>query len=470
MAQRSEASLLMTEGSIARKLVRFALPVFWGNLFQQLYNVVDSLVVGNLLGSEALAAVGSSGSLIFLLVGLFYGTFSGAGVVVSRFFGARDNENVSKAVHTTVTIGLLCGVAVTILGSLLAPQILVWMGTPENVLPNSLAYVRVYFGGVLTVVMYNTVSGIMQAVGDSRHPLYYLLTSSIVNVVLDILFVGPLHMGIAGAAWATVIAQATSAMLGLYRLTKVQASYRLELRKLRIHLETPAKMEKQVDAFQFSGALQEIWKLIGECNKYIDVTQPWVLGREEVHRMMMLFDSHCHVDEPKFDEDRDEVLARMAANGVTRYAVVGSDMVGEIGLDYFYDLSPRDVQKNVCTAQLNLAYELGAPVAFHIRDAHGSWESAKEYLNLGYYISFAGPVTFKKAPHLQQVAVNVPQDRLLIETDSPYLAPEPMRGRRNEPTNVRYVAEKIAALRGESVEEVAAYTYANACQVYRLEK
>lgn len=258
--------------------------------------------------------------------------------------------------------------------------------------------------------------------------------------------------------------------------------------------------------------------------------------------MMMLFDSHCHVDEPKFDEDRDEVLARMAANGVTRYAVVGSDMetsahcvafaaahpgavavvgihpheakgykpenlqtladwytsgqavaIGEIGLDYFYDLSPRDVQKNVCAAQLNLAYELGAPVVFHIRDAHGdmldllrahkgrlpggivhcysgSWESAKEYLNLGYYISFAGPVTFKKAPHLQQVAVNLPQDRLLIETDSPYLAPEPMRGRRNEPTNVRYVAEKIAALRGESVEEVAAYTYANACQVYRLEK
>ena len=228
MAQRSEASLLMTEGSIARKLVGLALPVFWGNLFQQLYNVVELAGGGqSARRRSALAAVGSSGSLIFLLVGLFYGTFSGAGVVVSRFFGARDSENVSKAVHTTVTFGLLCGVAVTILGSLLAPQILVWMGTPENVLPNSLAYVRVYFGGVLTVVMYNTVSGIMQAVGDSRHPLYYLLTSSIVNVVLDILFVGPLHMGIAGAAWATVIAQATSAMLGLYRLTKVQASYGL---------------------------------------------------------------------------------------------------------------------------------------------------------------------------------------------------------------------------------------------------
>ena len=256
--------------------------------------------------------------------------------------------------------------------------------------------------------------------------------------------------------------------------------------------------------------------------------------------MMMLFDSHCHVDEPKFDEDRDEVLARMAANGVTRYAVVGSDMetsahcvafaaahpgavavvgihpheakgykpenlqaladwytseqavaIGETGLDYFYDLSPRDVQKNVCAAQLNLAYELGAPVVFHIRDAHGdmldllrahkgrlpggivhcysgSWESAKEYLNLGYYISFAGPVTFKKAPHLQQVAVNVPQDRLLIETDSPYLTPVPLRGQRNEPAYVRYVLEKQAEVHGVSAEELAQITTQNAMRLYRI--
>ena len=227
--------MLMTEGSIARKLVKFALPAFWGNLFQQLYNIVDSLVVGNLLGSEALAAVGSSGSLIFLIVGFFYGAFSGAGVVVSRFFGAKDDENVSRAVHTTVALGVISGIAVSIVGVLLAPQILLWMGTPEDVLPNSLTYLRIYFGGVITTILYNTVSGIMQAVGDSKHPLYYLIVSSAINVVLDILFVGPLHMGIAGAAWATVIAQAISAALGLLRLTRVQGSYRVELKRVRIH-------------------------------------------------------------------------------------------------------------------------------------------------------------------------------------------------------------------------------------------
>ena len=258
--------------------------------------------------------------------------------------------------------------------------------------------------------------------------------------------------------------------------------------------------------------------------------------------MMELFDSHCHVDEPKFDADRDEALARMLERGVTRYAVIGSDMessrhaadfaachggcyaavgihpheaktmkdgdldllaawlkedkvvaLGEIGLDYYYDLSPREVQLAVCEQQMELAWQLNVPVAYHVRDAHqdmidlmkrhkgkltggiihcfsGSWEIAKEYLKMGYYISFAGPVTFKKAPKLQEAAINVPRDRLLIETDSPYLAPEPVRGRRNEPGNVRYVAEKIAALRGETLEELAAYTTQNAMDVYRIKE
>lgn len=256
--------------------------------------------------------------------------------------------------------------------------------------------------------------------------------------------------------------------------------------------------------------------------------------------MAELFDSHCHVDEEKFDEDREEVLKRMAENGVTRYAVVGSDLatsagcvrfaaehpgatavvgvhpheakgwtddtagqladwyksgqaaaIGEIGLDYYYDLSPRETQIEVCRKQMELAYELNAPVAFHIRDAHqdmldlmksmkkhltpgiihcfsGSAEIAKEYLKLGYYISFAGPVTFKKAPKLQEAAILIPDDRLLIETDSPYLAPEPVRGRRNEPTNVRYVAMKLAEIRGTDFETVARQTYENAMRVYGL--
>lgn len=258
--------------------------------------------------------------------------------------------------------------------------------------------------------------------------------------------------------------------------------------------------------------------------------------------MMELFDSHCHVDEPKFDTDREDTLARMLDRGVTRYAVIGSDMassrhaadfaachpgcyaavgihpheaktmkdgdldllaqwlkedkvvaLGEIGLDYYYDLSPREVQMAVCEQQMELAWQLNVPVAYHVRDAHqdmidlmkrhkgkltggiihcfsGSWEIAKEYLKMGYYISFAGPVTFKKAPKLQEAAINVPRERLLIETDSPYLAPEPVRGRRNEPGNVYYVAEKIAALRGETIEEVAAYTTRNAMDVYRIKE
>ena len=256
--------------------------------------------------------------------------------------------------------------------------------------------------------------------------------------------------------------------------------------------------------------------------------------------MMEWFDSHCHVDEEAFDGDREETLARMAEHGITRCAVIGSDMetsrrairfaedhpgtvaaggihpheakgfrkedlaaiadwyrrgkihaIGEIGLDYYYDHSPRDVQREVCIRQMELAGELNAPVAYHIRDAHaemleimkgmknilsggiihcfsGSAEIAREYLKLGYYISFAGPLTFRKAPKLQEACRIVPRDRLLIETDSPYMAPEPVRGRRNEPANVRYVGLKLAELRGEDPEEVAAYTTANAMKVYNL--
>ena len=228
----------MTEGSVWRHIVRFALPVFWGNLFQQLYNVVDSLVVGNFLGSDALAAVGSSSHLIFLLVGLFSGIFTGASVVISRYYGARDDAGVRMAVHTTVAFGLVAGVVITIAGVLLTPRLLIWMGTPESVLPNSILYFRIYFGGVIFVILYNTAAGIFQAVGDSRHPLYYLIVSSVVNVVLDLLFVAGLHMGVAGAAIATTLANLTSALLILRQLTRTQDAYRLIPREIRIHKAT----------------------------------------------------------------------------------------------------------------------------------------------------------------------------------------------------------------------------------------
>lgn len=226
--------MLMTEGSIYKKIVKFAVPIFLGNLFQQLYNIVDSLIVGNFLGKEALGAISSTGSLIFLLVGLVGGIFSGAGVVISRYFGAKDHDNVEKAIHTTVGFGLVAGLALTVLGSILAPQILKIMGTPESVFPNAVIYVRIYFGGILTVILYNTASGIFQAVGDSKRPLYFLIVSSITNVVLDLLFVVGFKMGIGGAALATVIAQALSAFLAFRHLMTTKGVYKVSVKKITL--------------------------------------------------------------------------------------------------------------------------------------------------------------------------------------------------------------------------------------------
>jgi len=231
-----EHATLMTQGPVWKHIVRFALPVFLGNLFQQLYNVVDSLVVGNFLGSDALAAVGSSSHLILLFVGLFSGIFTGASVVISRYFGAQDEKNMRTAVHTTVAFGLAAGVIMTVLGVWLSPHMLVWMGTPESVLPNSILYFRIYFSGILFVILYNTSNGIFQAVGDSRHPLYFLILSSIINVVLDLLFVAGFGMGVDGAALATVISQATSAFLGFRRLIHTTGPYRVWPSKVRFHL------------------------------------------------------------------------------------------------------------------------------------------------------------------------------------------------------------------------------------------
>lgn len=225
----------LLEGPIWKGIVSFAIPLFLGNLFQQLYNTVDSLIVGNFLGSDALAAVSSSGSLIFLLVGFFNGIAMGAGVVISKYFGAKDYENLKKAVHTDVAFGLAAGVILTVIGMLLAPQILVLMGTPKTVLPNSIVYFRTYFAGSLAFVMYNIVMGILQAVGDSKHPLYYLIFSSIVNVALDLLFVGVFHWGVGAAAAATAISQAASSVLCFIRLVRTKDVYQVTIREIRFH-------------------------------------------------------------------------------------------------------------------------------------------------------------------------------------------------------------------------------------------
>ncbi len=242
----------LLEGPIWKGIVSFAIPIFLGNLFQQLYNTVDTLIVGNFLGSEALAAVSSSGSLIFLLVGFFNGIAIGAGVVISKYFGARDYENLKKAVHTDVAFGLAAGAILTVLGMYLAPQILVLMGTPESVLPNSIIYFRTYFAGSLAFVLYNIATGILQAVGDSKHPLYYLIFSSIINVVLDLLFVGVFHWGVGSAALATIISQAASALLCFVRLIRTEDIYQVRIWEIRFH----PMMLKQIISIGLPSGLQ----------------------------------------------------------------------------------------------------------------------------------------------------------------------------------------------------------------------
>lgn len=238
----SQTSTLMTEGNIQEKMIKFAVPIFLGDLFQQLYNVVDALVVGNVLGENALAAVSSTGSLIFLMVGFFGGMFTGVGVIISKFFGAQDYDNTRKAVGTAVAFGLLSGIVLTIVGVLFTPTILRWMGTPENVFADSQAYIRIYFAGILSNIMYNTATGIFRAIGDSKHPLYYLIVSALTNVVLDILFVAGIGMGVEGAAYATIIAQTLSATLAFYKLCHVDAVYKVEINNIRMDREILGKM------------------------------------------------------------------------------------------------------------------------------------------------------------------------------------------------------------------------------------
>lgn len=230
----------MTEGRISKKIVMFALPIFLGQLLQQLYNVVDSIVVGRVLGKEALAAVSSSGNLIFLIVGFVNGLFMGSGVIIGKRYGAKEDNGVKIAAHTSVGFGLIMGIVLTAVGIVITPILLRLMKTPSDVLPNSILYFRIYFCGGLGIVMYNTCCGIFQAMGDSKHPLYYLITSAVTNTLLDILFVKFLNFGIAGAAAATAISQFLSATLAFTKLTKVDGPHRIVIRDIRIDRPTLA--------------------------------------------------------------------------------------------------------------------------------------------------------------------------------------------------------------------------------------
>ena len=223
----------LTEGPVWKGILLFAFPVFLGNVFQQFYNTFDSWTVGKFIGDTALAAVSSSGSLIHMFVGFFNGVAMGAGVIIAKYYGARDHKNMRIAIHTDVAFGLAAGIALTVIGVASTPSILRWMNTPPDVLPQSITYFRYYFCGALFTVMYNVFVGILHAVGDSKHPLYYLIFATFINVALDLLFVAVLKMGVGAAAMATTISQGVSALLCFIRLVRVTEPYRLDVKAIR---------------------------------------------------------------------------------------------------------------------------------------------------------------------------------------------------------------------------------------------
>lgn len=224
----------MTEGSIPRLLITFALPLMLGNVFQQLYNTVDSIIVGNFVSKQALAAVGCTGPIINTLIGVFAGLSGGAGVVISQFYGAKDRERLRRAVQTTVVLTAIMCVLLTAAGVLLAPLLLRLMDTPADVMGAASEYLRIYFWGISGMLLYNIGAGILRAVGDSTHPLYFLIFSATTNTVLDYLFVKVFSFGIAGAAIATIVSQALSAVLVMGMLVRSKEDYRVDLKALHL--------------------------------------------------------------------------------------------------------------------------------------------------------------------------------------------------------------------------------------------
>lgn len=226
----------IVEGVIWKQLLLFFFPIVLGTFFQQLYNTADAIIVGKVVGKEALAAVGgTTGMLINLLVGFFVGISSGASVIIAQYYGARRGQDVSSAVHTTIALSLVGGAVLMGIGMLLAEDILRLMGTPEEVLVHALAYIRIYFAGMIPQLIYNIGSGVLRAVGDSRRPMLFLISAALTNIVLDVVFVIGFDMGVRGAAIATVASQCVSALLVMITLCSASGVYRVKLRSIRFH-------------------------------------------------------------------------------------------------------------------------------------------------------------------------------------------------------------------------------------------
>lgn len=235
---------LMTEGSIWKNILLFSVPLILGNLLQQLYNTADSIIVGNFVGSNALAAVGSSGSPIFLLIGFSQGIAVGAGVVVAQYLGAKDRKEAQEAVHTSLALAAILGLILTVGGIFISRSLLTAMDTPAEVLEDAVTYMQIYFGGVLFSVVYNMAAGILNAAGNSQRSLLYLGIASGTNILLDLVLIAGLKMGVAGAAIATDVSQLVSCVLSLGFLMRVNDDYRVTAKEIKVHKKMAARIIK----------------------------------------------------------------------------------------------------------------------------------------------------------------------------------------------------------------------------------
>ena len=276
----------ITEGVIWKSLLAFFFPIVLGTFFQQMYNTVDAIVVGKFVGKEALAAVGgATGNLINLIVGFFVGLSSGASVILSQYFGARRNQEVSDTVHTAAALALACGAFLTAAGLVLSPTLLQWMGTPQDVMDYAVTYIRIYFAGIIPNLIYNIGSALLRAVGDSRRPLHYLIVSSLINIALDLLFIGVFRWGVWSAAVATVLSQGTSCVLCLIHLLKKGEVYTVTPRNIRFH----ASMLSEIIRYGLPSGVQNC--VIGLAN---------VIVQSQINSFGMLamaaYGAHCKIE------------------------------------------------------------------------------------------------------------------------------------------------------------------------------
>ena len=288
LMKKSSNSMDMTEGIIWKQLVLFALPLLAGNVFQQLYNTVDSIVVGNFVGPDALGAVTSVAPAINTLVGLFMGMSSGASVTISQYFGAKNITNLRKSVHTSIVTTLLLGFIFMFIGYYMTPPMLRCMKTPDTIFPLATTYLRIYFLGILGLMIYNMGSAILRAVGDSKRPLYFLILTSIMNVFLDLLFVIVFHMGVSGVAYATIISQFISAILIIIVLFHSKECYSLRWNEMQIdrhmlgkivYIGIPAGLQMAITSFSnvfvqsyinnFGAASTSGWGAYGRIDSFV---------------------------------------------------------------------------------------------------------------------------------------------------------------------------------------------------------